>query len=101
MTAKTPRAMGVYFIFDSKAEGLDRRLVELAEKESLKRSALCIGPPPPDYEVSPHADVTVVVYNPARRGQQKVAANFALRKDELTDTKIDAIVKAIGDVLPK
>jgi hypothetical protein len=62
--------------------------------------ALGIGVPPPDYAVAGEADVTVVVYSPARRGEQRVTANFALRKGELNDAKIDDIVKAVAAVLP-
>ena len=51
--------------------------------------------------VAKDAAVTVVIYNMARRGQQKVTANFALRKGELNEAKADAIVKALSDVLPK
>jgi hypothetical protein len=101
VTAKTPRPMGVYVIHDSKADGLDRQLREAAEKEGLKRVSVCIGAAPPDYAVAPQAEVTVVIYNPARRPEQKVTANFALRKGELDAAKADAIVKALGDVLPK
>ena len=101
MTAKPQRAPGVYIIFDSNANGLDGRLREIAEKEKLQRVSLCIGPPPGDYEVNNAAEVTVVVYNVARRGQQKVTANFAFLKGQLDDTKADAIVKAVAEVLPK
>jgi hypothetical protein len=44
--------------------------------------------------------VTVVVYSPARRGDQHVTANFALRKGELTGARIDDIVTAIAAMLP-
>ena len=101
VTAKTPRALGVYVLFDSNVAGLDKRIRETAEKEGLKRVSLCIGAPPENYEVSKDAEVTVVVYSVARRNQQKVMANFALRKGELNEAKIDAIVKAVGEVLPK
>ena len=98
---KTPRSLGAYVIFVSNADGLDRRLREMAEKEPLKRVSLSIGAPPKNYEVADEADVTVVVYNPGRRSQQSVTANFALRKGELDEAKIDAIAKALSDVLPK
>src|SRR5262249_17352657 len=72
----------------------------LAEKEGIRSVPLCIGAPPKDYEVTDAADVTVVIYNVNRRGNQHVTANFALRKGELDDTKADAIVKALSNVLP-
>jgi hypothetical protein len=98
---KGPRPVGVYVIFVSNADGLDKRLREMAEKEALKRVSLCVGKPPEDYEVAKEADVTVVIYQVGRRRQEKVMANFALRKGELDEAKADAIVKALSEVLPK
>jgi hypothetical protein len=98
---KTPRPPGVYVLFDNKSDALPSQLQSMAECESLKRVFLCIGAAPQDYEVSGAADVTVVIYNPARRGQQRVTANFALRLADLDDRKTDAIVKALSDVLPR
>jgi hypothetical protein len=97
---KTPRQPGAYVLFMNNGNGLDQRLRRLAEAEAIQRVALGIGVPPKDYEVANAADLTVVVYSPERRGEQRVTANFALRKGELNDAKIDAIVKAIADVLP-
>jgi hypothetical protein len=96
-----PRPPGVYVLYDSKAGGLDNQLRTLAEKEGLKRVSLCIGAPPRDYEVSGEADVTVVIYKVGRRPQQKVTANFALRECELDDARIDAIVQALTEALPR
>ena len=101
VTAKMPRAPGAFIIFDSKADGLDKRLHEMADKQSLKKVSLCIGSPPKNYDVAAEADVTVVIYTLGRRPEQKVTANFALRKGELDEKKIDAIVKALSEVLPK
>lgn len=98
---KAPRTLGVYVIFDSKAEGLDKQLHGMAEKDALKRVSLGIGTPPQDYQVAGGADVTVVIYSGGRRPQQKVTANFALRKGELDEATTDAIVKALSEVLPK
>ena len=98
---KSSRNLGAYVIFVSNADGLDKQLSGLAEKESLKRVCLGISAPPRDYDVSSEADVTVVLYSRGRRSMQKVTANFALRKGELDEAKADAIVKALSDVLPK
>jgi hypothetical protein len=98
---KTPRAAGAFVLFVNNADGLDRRLREMAEKEALKRVSLCIGAPPQDYGVADDADVTVVIYSLGRRPQQKVTANFALRKGELDEAKADAIVKALSEMLPR
>jgi hypothetical protein len=58
---KTARPVGAYVIFDSKADGLDKQLLGVAEKEGLKRVNLCIGAAPPRYELAKEADVTVVL----------------------------------------
>lgn len=97
---RTPRPLGVYVLFPNNSSGLDQRLRRLAETGGVKRVALGIGAPASAYAVANEADVTVVVYNPARRRQQRVTANFALRKGELTAARIDDIVKAIAAVLP-
>ncbi|MCI0683491.1 MAG: hypothetical protein L0Y71_15410 [Gemmataceae bacterium] len=99
---KGPRLPGVFVLCDSKGSGhgLDQRLRAMAEKEALKRVNLCIGTAPDDYQLANEAEVTVVIYNVDRRGRQHVKANFALRKGGLDASTIDAIVKALSDVLP-
>jgi hypothetical protein len=98
---KSDRPPGAYFIFLNNSDGLDKRLQGIAEKEALKRVHLCIGAPPDDYAVAKEADLTVVIYTFGRRGDQKVKANFALRKGELDEAKSDAIARALAEVLPK
>jgi len=100
-SGKHPRTLGAYVIFQTNSDGLDLQLRGMAETASLTRVCLGIGVPPKEYEVAPEADVTVVIYNAGRRGQQHVTANFALRKGELNEAKADAIVKALSDALPK
>jgi hypothetical protein len=97
----SPGKPGVYVIFMNDSAGLDQRLREMAEKEALKRVSICIGAPRPDYEVSAEADITVVIYHVGPRRQEKVTANFALRKGELDDCTTDAIVQALSEALPK
>lgn len=94
------RKLGTFVIFND-APGRADRLRSLAHTESLQNVSICVGPVPPRYEVNGEADLTVVIYNPARRGQQQVQANFALRSGELDDAKRDAIVAALVNVLPK
>ena len=98
---KSDRPPGAYIIFLDNSDGLDKQLKAIAEKEGLKRVHLCIGAPPDDYAVAKDADVTAVIYTFGRRGDQKVKANFALRKGELDEAKTDTIVKALSEVLPK
>ena len=97
---KTPRAPGAFVIFVNNGDGLEQRVRGLAVKVALQRVNLCIGAPPADYALAQEADVTVVIYNVNRRGQQHVTANFALRKGELDAATTEAIVKALADVLP-
>jgi hypothetical protein len=94
------RKLGIFFIM-SDAPGLADQLRDLARKENLHHVSFCIGAVPPRYEVNGEAEVTVVIYNPARRNQQAVTANFALRPGELDETQRDAIVEALAKVLPK
>jgi hypothetical protein len=98
--AKTRRPLGAYVLYMNNRSGLDQRLRRLAETEPIKSVTLGIGVPPRNYEVAGDADLTVVVYNPGRRWQQHVTANFALRKGELNDARADEIVRAIAAVLP-
>jgi len=101
VAAKWPRGLGVFVIVDSKADGLEKRLKDMADKEKLKRVSFGIDTPPRNYEVNGEADVTVVIYKLGKRRLEPVTANFALRKGELDKKKTEAIVKALSDVLPK
>jgi hypothetical protein len=94
------RNLGTFFII-GEAAGRAEQLQSLARKEGLQHISFCIGTVPANYELNNDAEVTVVIYNPARRGQQTVQANFALKKGELDETKCDAIVEALSRVLPK
>jgi hypothetical protein len=97
---KGGRKLGTFVIIGD-AEGRADQLRKIAEKEKLQQVSLCIGAAPPRYEVSNEAEVTVVIYNVGRPGQQQVVANFALRKGELDKTKRDAIIAELSKVLPK
>jgi hypothetical protein len=94
------RSLGAYLIVNDTA-GLADQLRDMAKTEGLQRVSLCIGAAPPRYEVANEADLTVVIYNPGRRNQQSVVANFALRRGELDDATSDTIVAALSKVLPK
>lgn len=98
---KRATPVGAYVIFVNNRDGLDKRLRAMAAKDALKRVSLCIGAPPPNYEVANDADVTLVIYRLGKRRREPVTANFALRKGELDEAKTDAIVKALSEVLPK
>jgi hypothetical protein len=99
---KTPNRLGAFVLFANNSNGLDQKLRVMAATEDLKSVSLSIGGPPGNpYELNNEADVTVVIYSIGRRSQQNVRANFALRGWELDDAKVDAIVRALSDVLPK
>ena len=95
-----PRKLGTFVIIGD-AHGRADQLRGMAQNEGLGRVTLCIGAAPPRYEVSSEADVTVIIYTVGRPGRQSVAANFALRKGDLNETKRDAIVEGLSKVLPK
>jgi hypothetical protein len=98
---KAARPPGAYVILTGKGDGLGRHTRGMAQREGLQRVSLCIGEPPGDYGVAGEADVTVVIYRVGRRRQEKVTANFALRKGELDEAKAGAIVKALSEALPR
>jgi hypothetical protein len=98
---KRPIPEGVFIIFDNQTPGFDVQLREMAARAGLKRVSLCIGTAPKNYEVSPDADLTAVVYRLGKRRGEPVTANFALRRGELDAAKADAIVKSLADQLPR
>jgi hypothetical protein len=51
---------------------------------------------PPSYKLNKDADVTVLLFS-----KQKVIANYAFRAGELTDKRIDEIVKAVPQLFEK
>jgi hypothetical protein len=98
-TGKTQNPLGVYVIFDNPGI-MENAVRKVAEYERIQNVTLSIGAVPAKYEINPIADITVVIYEAARRGQP-VTANFALRTSELTPAKADEIVAALSNVLPK
>jgi len=50
---------------------------------------------PPSYRLNKDADVTVLVFV-----KQKVVGNYAFHAGELTDAKVDEILKALPGLLP-
>ncbi len=98
--------MGSFVVFCQDREGLRDELKAMARDQELKNLVLSIWMQPKSadapnpirkYRVNPEADVTVVLYT-----DNKVKANYAFRKGELTDKDVDAIVAAVpGKILPK
>ncbi len=99
-SGKYPKKLGTFVIIGD-AEGRVDQLHGLAQSEGIQRVNLCIGNPPPRYEINPEADITVVIYTPGRPTKNVVTANFALRRGELDESQSIAIVAALTNVLPK
>lgn len=90
--------MGSFVVFCSDDEGLEKKLKALAKKEDLKNIVLTIDNPagPEVYKVAKEADVTVVLYT-----KNKVKANYAFKKGEMTDKDIDRIVSDVSKIVPE
>jgi hypothetical protein len=86
----------VVLLTDDK-EKVEADLKKLAEREGLKKVALTIesATGPRSYNIAQDADVTVLLYV-----DRKVKKNFAFKKGELTDAKVEEIVKEIPAILP-
>ena len=98
-TAKNAKAkMGSFVVFLSDDEKLEGKLKSLSDKEGIKKCIFSIDnvAGPKGYKLSKDADITVVLYN-----KQKVAANYAFKKGELTETAITAILKDVPKILPE
>lgn len=76
---------------------LVKRLRDLAEAAKLQKLVLALDTAegPKDYKLNKEADVTVVIY-----AKQKVEANFAFRKDALSDEAIKNVVAAAEKLAP-
>lgn len=90
--------MGSFVVFCNDADGLDKKLEELARKQKFKHIILSIDNPagPTGYNIAKEADITVVLYL-----EHKVLANFAYRKGEMKDKDIDKILAEVPKILPK
>jgi hypothetical protein len=74
-------------------------LAAWAQKQGLKTvpvGAFEDADGPPSYKLAKDADVTVLLFT-----KQKVVANFAFRRGELTDKQIDAIAKTVPRLFDK
>lgn len=89
--------MGAFVVFCSNEEGLEGKLVKMAEKANLNKVVLSIDNPagPKDYNVAKDADVTVVLYT-----KRTVKANHAFAKGELNDKAIEKIVADVSKIVP-
>ena len=75
------------------AESLKKDAAEFVKVNGIERIAFVVPKEakngPDDYKIAPDADLTVVCFKGGT-----VVANHALAKGQLSDQKIDAIVKA-------
>ena len=75
------------------AESLKKTAAEFVAKNELKRIAFVVPEDakngPPDFKIAPDADITIICYKGGM-----VQANHAFAAGQLTDDKIDAVVKA-------
>jgi hypothetical protein len=95
--AKELRAW-VTFLSDDQTS-LDPKLVAWAKKQGLRDVPLGVFEDvggPPTYKLAKDADVTVLLYV-----KQKVVANFAFRAGELTDAKVDDVLKELPKMVGK
>ena len=90
--------MGSFVVFCSDEEGLKKKLEDLAEKKSLKKTVLTIDNPagPEGYDIAKGADVTVLLYV-----GQTVKVNHAYKKGELTEREASRIVEELPKILPE
>jgi hypothetical protein len=90
------KKMGSFIVFLSDKEGLDKELKDFAKKQNIKELVFTVDnvAGPEAYKVDKDADITVVLYY-----KQKVEANYAFRKGELNDQKIDQIVKDVSKII--
>jgi hypothetical protein len=90
--------LGSFAVFLSDKEELRDELAVASKKHGLKHLILSTERPagPEGFNVSPEADVTVVLYR-----EHEVKANHAFRKGELNDAAADRMLADLPKILPK
>jgi hypothetical protein len=90
------KKMGSFVVFLTDEENAKDKIKKLADKEGIKSTILTIDnvAGPSDYEIAKDADVTVILYN-----KRKVESNFAFKKGELNQKKIDQIIADLPKIL--
>jgi hypothetical protein len=100
-TVKNAKAeMYSFGIFQGDKAALEPQLKAGAQKSALKATVLAIedkeDPIPAKYNLSPEADVTVIMYV-----DRVVKANYSFAKGKLDDKGIDAVVKDVSKIVGK
>jgi hypothetical protein len=88
--------MGSFVVFLSDDEKLEDKLKQIAEKENIKKTILCIDNPagPKGYKVAKDADIVVVFYD-----RQDVKVNHSYRKGEFNAKAVEAVMKDLPKIL--
>ena len=97
-TEKNAKAeMGSFVVYLSGDDKLEAQLKDVAKQNDLKKIVLSIESPegPSKYNISPNADVTVLLYK-----ERVVAANYAFGKGKLTDSDVSKIVADVSKIVP-
>jgi hypothetical protein len=90
--------MGSFAVFLTDDDKAEEKLKNLCKDQDLKKLIVSIDNPagPEKYNISKDADVTVILYT-----EHRVKANHTFKKGELTDEKIEQIVKDVAKILPE
>jgi hypothetical protein len=90
------QGLGSYVVFCSDADGLGRRLQDIAQKEKLQHIVFTLykAGGPEKYRLAPAADVTVLLYL-----HLTIKANHAFKNGDLTEAAIGAVGADIAKML--
>lgn len=90
--------MGSFAVFLTDDDKAEEKLKAMVKNQGLKNLIVSVDNPagPEKYTISKDADVTVLLYT-----NHVVKANHAFKKGELSDAKIDEVVKDVSKILPE
>ncbi len=97
-THKTAELRAWVTFLNADQTAFDPQLVRWSKQEAVRNVSLGVFEDPvgpPSYRLAKDADVTVLL-----SVKQKVVGNFAFRAGELTDSKVDEILKSLPRLLP-
>ncbi len=95
---KDARMGSFVVVLTADKDKMESELKKLAEKEGLKKIVLTIDSAagPSSYEIAKDADVTVLLYV-----KNTVKKNYAFKKGDLDDKKVEVILKDLSAILPE
>ena len=88
----------ITFLYDDQVS-MDGKIVKWAQQHAVGSVPIAVFEDvggPPSYKLARDADVTVLLFV-----KQKVVANFAFREGELTNARIDEVLKAVPELVKK